>query len=249
MGLNGVRFALCVAATGTTTRGAAGLAIAPASFRGAGATFSVFASFCPSSQLVSHSGLSVSGAGCRGGRAASGAPPGKPASAPCALGFGAKPQIFLKPLFVLMQIKLFTIPIMGGETLMEDLNIFLRSKKILQVENRLLESAEGNFWCFCIKYLDSSPQKMGRKEKVDYKQLLDEASFARFSKLRAIRKKVANEEAIPAFAVFTDKQLAGLAKQEKLSLASMQEVKGVGKQKVEKYGRFFVEPAPSKQSE
>lgn len=39
-----------------------------------------------------------------------------------------------------MQIKLFTIPVHGGERLLEVMNVFLRSKKILQLKEHLLSS-------------------------------------------------------------------------------------------------------------
>ena len=44
-----------------------------------------------------------------------------------------------------MQIKIFTIPIMGGEKLLEEMNVFLRSKKVLQVEQHLVQEVGGLF--------------------------------------------------------------------------------------------------------
>jgi len=35
-----------------------------------------------------------------------------------------------------MQIKLFTIPVMGGEMLIEEMNVFLRSKKVLNLKEQ-----------------------------------------------------------------------------------------------------------------
>ena len=50
-----------------------------------------------------------------------------------------------------MQIKIFNIPVLGGETLADEMNIFLRSKKILQIREHLVNNEkEGVFWCFCI---------------------------------------------------------------------------------------------------
>jgi hypothetical protein len=49
-----------------------------------------------------------------------------------------------------MQIKIYTIPIPGGEALTEDMNVFLRSKKILQMENELVSTPQGAHWCFCM---------------------------------------------------------------------------------------------------
>ncbi len=145
-----------------------------------------------------------------------------------------------------MQIKLFTIPIVGGEALNEELNAFLRSKKILHTEHQLVIHDQGVFWCFFVKYLDE--QLEGREgKKVDYRQVLDEVTFQRFSKLREIRKQIATNEAIPAYVVFTDEELAELAKQEVITPATMKSIKGIGEKKVEKYGQHFItKPADEK---
>ncbi len=141
-----------------------------------------------------------------------------------------------------MQIKVFTIPILGGEPLNDDLNKFLRLKKVLQVEQKLVQTEQGVFWCFCVKYLDSPiPFSGSGKKKVDYQELLDEASFRRFNAYRKIRKQVADAEAIPAYAVFTNEELAELAKIEgELTVGQMKKVKGIGQRKIEKYGRHFL---------
>lgn len=136
-----------------------------------------------------------------------------------------------------MQIKLYTIPVMGGEALTEEMNAFLRSKKILQTDHELVHDPHGAVWCFCIKFVeDYSPYSKG-KERVDYKQVLDEVSFARFARLREIRKEIALADGVPPYAVFTDEELAELAKTETLTEAKMQEIKGIGPKKVEKFGQ------------
>ena len=145
-----------------------------------------------------------------------------------------------------MQIKLFTIPIIGGEKLEAELNAFIRSKKILQTERELVNNPQGAFWCFCITYLDGGRSNVNtsvfsRKEKPDYKKILDEAAFQRFSRFREIRKTVAEEDAVPAYAVFTNAELAEIAKLgEKASLADVRKVPGIGKRKLEKYGHHFI---------
>lgn len=142
-----------------------------------------------------------------------------------------------------MQIKLYTIPILGGELLTEEMNIFLRSKKILQTESHLVEEKQSTFWCFCIKYIDDVriQDKIATTVKVDYKEVLDAISFQRFSRYREIRKKVAQDDAVPAYSVFTDEELSGLAKIEILTLQNMKSVQGIGQKKVEKYGSFFID--------
>lgn len=137
-----------------------------------------------------------------------------------------------------MQIKIITVPVLGGESINEDLNAFLRAKKVIQMEKQLIATNGGAFWCFCITWIDGPASE---KEKVDYKKVLDEAAFQRFSRFREIRKRLAQEEDLPAYAVFTDEELAGIAKVEELTLAKMKAVKGIGEKKLEKFGKFFVE--------
>lgn len=141
-----------------------------------------------------------------------------------------------------MQIKIFSVPTVGGEAINEDMNAFLRSKKVIQTEQRLVGEGDGAMWSFCIKYVeDHSPFLKNGKEKVDYREVLDAACFERFSRFREIRKKLAQEENVPAYAIFTDEELAELAKMEAVTLSNMRTVKGVGDKKAEKYGQHFLE--------
>jgi superfamily II DNA helicase RecQ len=145
-----------------------------------------------------------------------------------------------------MQIKIFNIPIPGSEAMTEEMNVFLRTKRILQTESHIVNNGQGSFWSFCIKYLEHSTTSKGessRRKKVDYKEVLDEISFQRFARMREIRKTLAKEEGIPAYAIFTDEELAGLAKMEDLTPAKMQTVKGVGEKKVAKYSSHFIIPS------
>jgi hypothetical protein len=111
-----------------------------------------------------------------------------------------------------MQIKLFTIPIGDSGAALEEMNRFLRGNKILEVENHLISNENGAYWCFCVRYIEKTSPSAGydKTKKVDYKYILDEVTFQKFSKLREIRKKVAADEGIPAFAVFSDEELAAL---------------------------------------
>ncbi len=134
-----------------------------------------------------------------------------------------------------MQIKIFTIPVPGGEALMDDMNVFLRSKKVLEVTEQII----GNHWCFCIKYLDDTAPN--DRQKIDYREVLEPDIFQRFSRMREVRKALAQAESVKPFVIFTDAELAELAKLEELSMASMQRVKGVGEKKAEKYGARFID--------
>lgn len=138
-----------------------------------------------------------------------------------------------------MQIRVFTIPIGDSGVLQDELNRFLRGKRVLEVCDRFVEEGANSRWCFLVKYLDGEPKDSAsgnRRERIDYKDVLDAASFARFARLRTIRKKLAEEDGVPAFALFTDEQMAELAKIEPLKLADMAKVRGIGEGKVERFG-------------
>lgn len=139
-----------------------------------------------------------------------------------------------------MQIKIFTVPIIGGESLNEELNVFLRSKKILNTESQIVQQDGNSFWTFSLKYIEDITIGEREKMKIDYRQVLDEATFQRFSRLREVRKQLAQDDGVPAYAVFTDEELAGIAKLEELILPKMKSIKGIGDKKVEKYGQKII---------
>ena len=49
---------------------------------------------------------------------------------------------------------------------------------------------------------------MARRGKVDFKEVLSDPEFAVFARLRALRKERADAEGVPAYALFTNEQLA-----------------------------------------
>jgi superfamily II DNA helicase RecQ len=79
------------------------------------------------------------------------------------------------------------------------------------------------------------------KEKVDYRTVLDEATFEKFAKLREIRKRFAEAEAVPAYAVFTNEELAEIAKLPELTEQTIRTISGIGEKKVEKYGQKLID--------
>lgn len=91
-----------------------------------------------------------------------------------------------------------------GEALSE-MNRFMTGRKVLEVEQRFFQNEKGGGWSFCVRYLPDVTQSgaTGSRAKVDYKQVLTESQFAVFSRLREIRKALANEDGVPAYAVFT----------------------------------------------
>ncbi|GAB6120552.1 HRDC domain-containing protein [Dysgonomonas termitidis] len=150
-----------------------------------------------------------------------------------------------------MQFKLFTVPTSDDGAAIEEMNKFLRSHKILEVEQQLVSTRTGSQWHFCVKYLanaqiENKPQNAVR---IDYKEVLDEKAFAVFSLLREIRKKIAGEDSLPVYAVFTNEELAGIAVLSEITVESIKEVNGVGDKKAERFGKRLVDHYNQTQTE
>lgn len=139
-----------------------------------------------------------------------------------------------------MQIKVFSIPIIGGDAQNAEMNTFIRSKKVIQVEKQFIAINQNAYWSFCISYIEGGYSSDKDKPKTDYREILDEATFKRFSKMRELRKQLSKEEELPAYSIFKDEELAGMAKLEEFTLANMKNIEGIGLKKVEKYGQHFV---------
>ncbi|MBE6304390.1 MAG: helicase [Bacteroidales bacterium] len=152
-----------------------------------------------------------------------------------------------------MQIQIFSIPILGGEEMMQELNRFLRANRVSDIQKSITETGGTSYWTFCITYLPQTGVKAieseTRKGKIDYREVLDEPIFARFCEFRKVRKQIAEEQSIPPFAVFTDAELAEIAKLETVTVSSMKSIQGIGTKKAEKYGEYFIIAAEAKKNE
>jgi superfamily II DNA helicase RecQ len=123
----------------------------------------------------------------------------------------------------------------GDADALAELNRFLRANRVLTVQQH---RGEGS-WSFCITYQQGAEPSAQHKEpgggKIDYKEVLDAPTFALFSKLRDWRKEVAETEKLPVYAVFTNEQLAEMARQKPTSNATLGAISGVGESKVNHY--------------
>src|SRR5687768_3479552 len=69
---------------------------------------------------------------------------------------------------------------------------------------------------------------------------LDPAGERVFVALKTVRTAIAREEQVPAYVVFSDRTLAELAARRPQSLSALQDVRGVGPMKLERYGARFL---------
>lgn len=135
-----------------------------------------------------------------------------------------------------MQIKFFTIPITFVAEHNEEVNKFLKTHKILEIDKQLVQMPTGAYWCLYIQYVDETNHEFYQKDKIDYREVLPEAEFKIFSHLREIRKKMSVEDGIAAYHIFTDYELSEIAKLKEPTTNIIRTIKGIGDKKAEKYG-------------
>lgn len=70
-----------------------------------------------------------------------------------------------------------------------------------------------------------------------------------FERLRELRAKIAREENIPSYIIFSDKTLTEMSVKLPADKAEMLKITGVGENKFEKYGRRFLDEIADYQSE
>ncbi len=142
-----------------------------------------------------------------------------------------------------MQFQFFKIPVDYPTEEAEALNTFLRTNKIVKIEKTFVTTSTESYWAISVDYIlaGKNNEFVKSKGEIDYKALLGDELFEVFDQLRTFRKEVAVKEAIPVYAVFNNDELSNILLLKELSLEKMKKIKGIGEQKVKKFGQLFIE--------
>jgi superfamily II DNA helicase RecQ len=146
-----------------------------------------------------------------------------------------------------MSLHFFHIPARAPEPAQSELNAFLAGHRVLAVQREWLADGAHSGWAFCVEVATGPGTLPGalkvdgaargqRSQDVDYKQVLGEADFAVFARLRAVRKQLAQADGVPVYAVASNEQLAALVTRRVHALDEMTAIDGLGPARVGKYG-------------
>jgi len=140
-----------------------------------------------------------------------------------------------------MPIRIFTLS--AFDPGLDELNDFLRSHKIVHVDQQFFHTGQGAYWSFCVTYLGQagSGQYDRSRPRIDYKEVLNAEDFREFEVLRRIRRDLAQSDGVPPYTVFTNAELAEMVRLKVSSPADLEKISGVGQAKVEKYGKPLLE--------
>jgi superfamily II DNA helicase RecQ len=141
---------------------------------------------------------------------------------------------------LLTQFTSFFISPFGEKSVSDELNAFLRSHRIVNVEKRLIDGERGTGWVFLVEYGVENERGSNSSQRVDYREVLNAVEYALFDKLRSLRKEAAEKTGIPVYAVFTNDQLAGMVKKRPKTAKELLSIPGIGEARVKQYGEMFL---------
>jgi len=145
-----------------------------------------------------------------------------------------------------MAYRFFMIPAGIPGAAEDELNRFLRGQRVVAIERQFTSNGGAPVWCLAVEYVESAAvpapgEVRSRKDRVDYKDVLSPEDFARYSRLRDLRKELAEAEGLPVYAIFTNEQLAAMAQAVPKSAAELQALDGVGEAKSRRYGERILQ--------
>ena len=142
-----------------------------------------------------------------------------------------------------LQYASFLLPLYQNSAEQDELNRFLRGHRIVQTSKELVSIESASHWALLVEYLDTQEKNTGEpvRSKVDYREILNAEDFSLFSKLRETRKKLAEENGLPVYAVCTNEQLAEMVKRKPGSITECMQISGIGQGKAEKFIPSLIE--------
>lgn len=146
-----------------------------------------------------------------------------------------------------MPMRTFMIPVTDCGDACDAMNQFMRHVRVLSTDRRFVEIGLQSFWSILVDYLEVKPETMSGEQRptkfrnrIDYREVLDPEAFARFAQLREFRKRLAQEEGVPVYTVFTNEQLAEIAKNRIVTKNGLEKVDGIGGARLSKNGDALI---------
>ena len=147
-----------------------------------------------------------------------------------------------------MSLFFFTVPALDAQERQDEFNAFCCAHRVVQIDRHFVADGPGSYWALCVTVangvgpLPAALRKQGQvgesatAGKVDYKQVLSADDFTVFAALRQLRKSLAEQAGMPLYAVFSNEQLAVMARQRCATAADLGAVDGVGPARVQRFG-------------
>ena len=144
-----------------------------------------------------------------------------------------------------MKLQFFAIPAKWPEDAQQMLNAFCAQHRVTTLEKHFVDLGTESYWSIFVTFIDGinlpiSAGVVNRRERIDYREVLGEQDFVIYAQLRNLRKSLSEQEGIPAYALFTNEQLAEMVTRRVRLESELAKIEGVGKARLEKYGSAFL---------
>mgnify|MGYP002625735026 CR=1 FL=1 len=134
------------------------------------------------------------------------------------------------------------MPAFGGDEVEQEVNKFLRSHRILQVERHFV-SEQGGYWALLVQYTGGDPiaeaPPQARRERKDPSEGMADDVKQRYNMFRDVRKELSQQHGIPPYLVFTNEELAILAALPVVNEETIKGLKGIAPQRMKDFVHHF----------
>ena len=136
-----------------------------------------------------------------------------------------------------MKIKILTIPFDDNSEGFNDepVNKFCLNKRVHKIETEFFYGNNKIYWTVAVIY----DEVVKPSEKI--KEPLSNSQKLLLKRLKEWRKQKAQKEGFPVFLVTNNAQLEQIIKEKCVTLEHLKTIKGIGKSKIDKYGKEITE--------
>ncbi|ESQ14222.1 MAG: HRDC domain-containing protein [Thiohalocapsa sp. PB-PSB1] len=144
-----------------------------------------------------------------------------------------------------MHYRIFRVRAIDPDADIAALNAYLASHPVLSVDRQLIDAGANSFWSFCVAVADagtsaSVDDKTGKRPRIDYREVLSPEHFTIYDRLRTLRNRLAEQQGCAPYAIFTNEQLAAMAKLPKPSKEALASIEGIGDKRLAQYADQFL---------
>jgi len=133
-----------------------------------------------------------------------------------------------------MPFHLFQYPL-PAEGSLDELNRFLGQQRVATVTHHIVNLSGTAILVFVVETVATEAKPSGRRARIDYRDELNAEDFEVFRRLREARKRLAEAEGVPVYAVFTNAQLAAMAQARCREATDLLAIEGIGQARVDRY--------------
>jgi len=122
----------------------------------------------------------------------------------------------------------------------DSVNDYFSNFEVISMETKLIED-EINYWSILICYREKSGKPISNKTIVNSEEELSQEEMIIYNKLKSWRAEKAKQYQLPPYIIFHNTHLMSIARHKPCTLEDLENVNGIGKSKIEKFGIEIIE--------